>query len=162
MGLGGVVYAGIVVRRRQEAYRPVFEDWLFHIVLPLVAYATLAGSSLAAPSHVRGAVFGVAAASLLLLFVGMHNTWDAAAYHMRFTGRARDPTRVELRSRKRRPTSAALLKRTPRGLRLQHPLPVPGLASRPTRRGFESPDQAVFRVDDLTDVAETALGQDPF
>src|SRR3954465_8916805 len=31
VGLGGLVYTGIVVRRlrTQSAYRPVFEDWLF-------------------------------------------------------------------------------------------------------------------------------------
>src|SRR5438105_5975764 len=39
MGLGGVLYSGVVARRmrRQRAYRPVFEDWLFHVLLPLAA-----------------------------------------------------------------------------------------------------------------------------
>src|SRR5713226_9566028 len=32
IGLAGLVYAGIIVRRarRQTDYRPVFEDWLWH------------------------------------------------------------------------------------------------------------------------------------
>src|SRR5262245_12075685 len=49
MGLGGVVYAVIVIRRMraQAAYIPEFEDWLFHIVLPTGAYALLALSALA-------------------------------------------------------------------------------------------------------------------
>src|SRR6266566_616393 len=36
-GLVGVVYGVIVVRRarRQTGYRPVWEDWLWHAVLPL-------------------------------------------------------------------------------------------------------------------------------
>jgi hypothetical protein len=44
LGLAGVAYTMIVSRRmrKQAAYRPVFEDWLFHVGLPLAAYATLA------------------------------------------------------------------------------------------------------------------------
>src|SRR5262249_58005793 len=40
IGLYGVVYVAIVVRRmrRQTDYSPVFEDWLFHVLLPLAAY----------------------------------------------------------------------------------------------------------------------------
>src|SRR5258707_14983521 len=43
VGVGGIVYGLIVARRlrNQTAYRPVFEDWLFHLLLPLAAYATL-------------------------------------------------------------------------------------------------------------------------
>ena len=42
-GLGGVSYVLIVLRRvrRQRDYQPVLEDWLFHTVLPLVAYTAL-------------------------------------------------------------------------------------------------------------------------
>jgi hypothetical protein len=60
----------------------VFEDWLFHALLPLAAYATLALSALAAWSHARDALFGVGAAALLLLFIGIHNAWDSVAYHV--------------------------------------------------------------------------------
>jgi hypothetical protein len=40
LGLGGVVYVVVVGRRlrSQTAYRAVFEDWLFHVLLPLTAY----------------------------------------------------------------------------------------------------------------------------
>lgn len=64
MGFGGIVYAGVVVRRmrRQTAYTPVFEDWLFHLLLPVAAYATFAASALAAAVHTREALFGVAGA----------------------------------------------------------------------------------------------------
>jgi hypothetical protein len=68
--------------RTQDAYQPVFEDWLFHLVLPVAAYALLALSALAAPSHTREALFGVGAAVLLLLFIGIHNAWDAIAYQV--------------------------------------------------------------------------------
>ncbi len=68
--------------RAQATYRPVLEDWLFHCVLPLAAYAVLVLSAFAAPSHTREALFGVGAPALLLLFVSIHNAWDGIAYHV--------------------------------------------------------------------------------
>ncbi len=84
LGLSGIVYEIIVARRMrvQRVYKPVFEDWLFHVVLPLAAYATLAVMAFAAGSHLRGALFGIGAAAMLLLFVGIHNAWDAVTYHV--------------------------------------------------------------------------------
>ena len=84
VGLSGVVYAVIVARRLrvQAAYQPDFEDRLFHVLLPFAAYAMLAVSAYAAGAHGREALFGVGAAVLLLLFIGIHNTWDAVTYHV--------------------------------------------------------------------------------
>ncbi len=84
IGLTGVVYAITITRRmrKQTAYRPEFEDWLFHVLLPSAAYITLAASAWAARSHFRESLFGVGGASLLLLFVGIHNAWDAVTYHV--------------------------------------------------------------------------------
>ena len=84
VGLCGVVYVVIVARRMrvQSAYQPVFEDWLFHVLLPFAAYAVLAISAYAARSHARPALFLVGAAALLLLFIGIHNAWDAVTYHV--------------------------------------------------------------------------------
>ncbi len=82
VGFSGMAYTVIVIRRvrRQTAYQPVFEDWLFHVLLPLAAYVILAISAFAAPSHAFEALFGVGAATLLLLFIGIHNAWDSVAY----------------------------------------------------------------------------------
>jgi hypothetical protein len=84
VGLVGAVYTVIVTQRvrRQDAYRPELEDWLFHVLLPLACYAGLAASALAAWSDPRKALFGVGGAALLLLFVGIHNAWDNVAYHV--------------------------------------------------------------------------------
>ena len=84
VGVGGAVYAVVVSRRmrRQKAYRAVFEDWLFHVLLPLAAYAMLAGSAAAAYFHPRPASFVLGAAALLLLFIGIHNAWDSVTYHV--------------------------------------------------------------------------------
>jgi len=84
LGLGGVVYAVVTAQRmrRQGAYQPQFEDWLFHFGLPVAAYATLALSALATHACTRQALFAVGAAALLLLFTGIHNAWDAVSYYV--------------------------------------------------------------------------------
>ena len=84
IGLNGVLYSLVVARRMrtQTAYQPVFEDWLFHLVLPLAAYGILALSMLAAASRTRPGIFAIGGAALLLLFIGIHNTWDALSYHI--------------------------------------------------------------------------------
>ena len=82
MGLSGVVYIIIVARkmRVQTAYEPEFGDWLYYALLPLAAYAILALSAFTALSLTREALFGIGAAALLLLFIGIHNAWDSVTY----------------------------------------------------------------------------------
>jgi hypothetical protein len=89
-GISGAAYSGIVVRRmrKQSVYKPEFEDWLFHVVLSLAAYAILALSPFAARFHTRAVLFAVGAAALLLLFAGIHNAWDGVAYHVFVTMRS--------------------------------------------------------------------------
>ncbi|HUA64682.1 MAG TPA: hypothetical protein VME24_02470 [Alphaproteobacteria bacterium] len=96
LGFIGIVYSVIVIRRfgTQIVYTPVFEDWLFHALLPMAAYGMLAGSGCLVPSHPEIALFLVAAASLLLLFVGIHNAWDTVIYHT-FVRRARGQQKEE-------------------------------------------------------------------
>jgi len=91
MGFCGVVYTIIVARRMkvQTVYKPVFEDWLFHVLLPFGAYAILAFSAFIALSSARPALFIVGIGALLLLFAGIHNAWDAVTYHVS-TGRSRN------------------------------------------------------------------------
>jgi hypothetical protein len=80
----GVFYVVVVARRMrlQTEYKPMIEDWIFHALLPLASYAILGASALLAPAHEHEALFGVAAAALLLLFDGIHNAWDAVEYHV--------------------------------------------------------------------------------
>jgi hypothetical protein len=84
VGVAGVVYASITVwrMRTQTIYTPDIEDWSFHGFLPLIAYAVLAISSAAAFGREHTALFGVGAATLMLLFIGIHNAWDAVAYQV--------------------------------------------------------------------------------
>ena len=72
----------IVARRARPArLRPVFEDWLWHVMLPFVVLRGLTvGGPDARANAVTGALFVVAAATLLLLFIGIHNAWDTVTY----------------------------------------------------------------------------------
>ena len=83
-GLSGLLYEVFVTLRmqKQTAYRPVFEDWVFHSLLPLGAYLTLTITAFTAYSNSRQSLFFVAGAVLLLLFVGIHNAWDGITYHV--------------------------------------------------------------------------------
>jgi len=81
-GATGIVYVLIVARRTRHAhYQPVLEDWIWHIVLPLSAYTALFAAAvdlLVENSSVP--MFIVGGATLLLLFVGIHNAWDTVTY----------------------------------------------------------------------------------
>jgi len=81
-GALGIIYAGVVIRRthRQSGYQPVFEDWLWHTILPLVAYAGAMVAAIFLPRSPEPALFVIAAAALLLLFIGIHNSWDTVTY----------------------------------------------------------------------------------
>jgi hypothetical protein len=81
-GLVGMFYGVIVVRRakRQTGYVPVWEDWLWHAVLPLSAYIALFVSALLLRSYAQRVLFIIGGVSLLLLFIGIHNSWDTVTY----------------------------------------------------------------------------------
>jgi hypothetical protein len=80
-GLGGAIYVGIVLRRlrrvrQQTEYIPVLEDWLWHTVFPFVSYTALVVAAFLLPGYAAPALFVIAAATVLLLFIGIHNAWD--------------------------------------------------------------------------------------
>jgi len=81
-GFAGLLYLIVTFQRarRQTAYVPVVQDWLWHFVLPFLAYGTLAIAGFIATRHAGNALFAVAAATTLLLFVGIHNAWDTVTY----------------------------------------------------------------------------------
>ncbi|TMC87159.1 MAG: hypothetical protein E6J22_17900 [Chloroflexi bacterium] len=81
-GLGGVIYVVIVVRRarHQTDYQPVLEDWLWHTVFPLVSYTALLVAAIVLPGNPAPALFVIGAATVLLLFIGIHNAWDTVTY----------------------------------------------------------------------------------
>ena len=95
-GAGGVVYSAIVVRRahRQRGYTPVFEDWLWHTILPMHAYSTLLVTGALRGWSSTNALFVLGAAVLLLVFIGIHNAWDTVTFIMVERGAARQKREV--------------------------------------------------------------------
>ena len=81
-GVAGFAYMVIVVRHalRQTEYVPVLEDWIWHAVLPLTAYAAVAVSAITLTRRPELSLFIIGAAALLLLFIGIHNAWDTVTY----------------------------------------------------------------------------------
>jgi hypothetical protein len=82
VGLGGMVYSAIVFRRArlQSGYKPVLEDWLWHICFPLTAHSVIVASAIALYLGRAGALFAIGAACVCLLFIGIHNSWDTVVY----------------------------------------------------------------------------------
>src|SRR5574342_953389 len=85
--VGGTAIAGlalstwvVVQARRQSSYEPVLSDWIWHVAMPLVAYAAVAAAAGVLLRWPAVALDLVAAASLLLLFIGIRNAWDAAVW----------------------------------------------------------------------------------
>jgi len=95
-GLGGLGYAAIAIHRarRQTAYKPVWEDWICHAVLPCTAYTALAVAALLLRTTTQPALFVIGAAALALLLIGIHNAWDTVT-HVVVVGAHGDATKKE-------------------------------------------------------------------
>ena len=82
-GLAGLAYSAFIaanIPRMGKEYVPVFEDWLGNVILPGLSYATLVAAAALIWRWPGPALCGVAAAALLVLFVGIHNAWDIAVW----------------------------------------------------------------------------------
>jgi hypothetical protein len=91
-GLGGLIYQCTVagyLRTTGTEYVADGEDWTWHVILPMLAYATLAAAAYLIWRDPGLALAGVASASLGLLFIGIHNAWDIAVWMTVF--RKREP-----------------------------------------------------------------------
>lgn len=82
LGAFGLGYVSLVMHRarKQQDYKPVFEDWLWHTLLPYIAYVTVVIAGIAMHKRPDSALFGIAGGALLLLFIGIHNSWDTVTY----------------------------------------------------------------------------------
>jgi len=81
--IAGIVYVLIVLRRmlrQQAAYKPVLEDWVFHLVLPMTAYALLFVGAAGLSHDQSWALFLIGVVLFLLLSIGIHNAWDTVTY----------------------------------------------------------------------------------
>ena len=78
---------------KEMHYKPVLEDYIWHIALPSVAYVALFASGIAAYWHEVQALYIVALTALLLLLIGIHNACDAAVYIERYV---EEPRHIEI------------------------------------------------------------------
>lgn len=79
-GLGICARIALGLRHMPADYVPVWEDWLWNLVLPTLAYGSLLLAADLIWHHRVGSLYVVAAVSLLLLFIGIHNAWDIAVW----------------------------------------------------------------------------------
>lgn len=82
LGIAELIYSVFIgVRMRsQRAYKPVLQDWVYRLILPVAAQAVLVASAWATRSSLRKPLFGFATAALLFLFIGIQNAWDNVTY----------------------------------------------------------------------------------
>ena len=83
--IAGIIYVLVVLRRmlRQagaSGYKPVLEDWVFHIFLPMASYAMLFVAAAGLSHDQPWALFLIGAVMMLLLAIGIHNAWDTVTY----------------------------------------------------------------------------------
>ena len=56
------------------------EDWIWHMMLPFIAYGVIVAAAFELRRYVVMPLFAVAGAALILLCVGIHNAWDSVTY----------------------------------------------------------------------------------
>lgn len=82
IGFSGALYVLRVIFRanRLNTYEPDLEDWAWFGILPLLAYAAMTAASILLSWHTEAALFTLAAAVILLIFIGIRNAWDIVIY----------------------------------------------------------------------------------
>jgi hypothetical protein len=83
-GTAGVLYAAFIassIGRIKGEYVPVREDWIWNAILPAIAYGVLIACAFLLWRRPEQSMYGVAAASVLLMFIGIHNAWDVAVWN---------------------------------------------------------------------------------
>jgi hypothetical protein len=84
VGLAELVYIGTIaaaIHRMKGEYRPVLEDWIWNVLLPAFCFGGLLTMALLFSTWPKQCLYGVAAAIMLLMIVGIHNAWDIAVWN---------------------------------------------------------------------------------
>jgi hypothetical protein len=83
-GVAGLGYVGMIVtrmRRMDGAYVPVLEDWIWHAMVPALAYGSMLAVAMLVWRWPVPTLYVIAAAFLLLMIAGIHNAWDIAVWN---------------------------------------------------------------------------------
>jgi len=84
VGLAGLVYIASIaatIHRLKGAYTPVLEDWIWNVTLPALCFCVLLTMAFLFSIMPKQCPYGVAAAIMLLMIVGIHNAWDIAVWN---------------------------------------------------------------------------------
>ena len=81
-GFGMVLYQLVIMRRMQQMphYQSTLEDWLWYMVLPLLAHVSLIGAAFMLAKNPDLALFIVGLGMTVLLLVGIRNSWDNVTF----------------------------------------------------------------------------------
>ena len=88
-GLAGLIFGGLTAARLGRHlvdYVPVREDWIWNAILPTCAYGCLLISAVLVWYRPLPSLYAVAAVSMGLLFIGIHNAWDIAVWITLYKG----------------------------------------------------------------------------
>ena len=82
IGLYGVghILKVMFMTRRLQTYTPDLEDWTWFSILPFVSYAAIVAGAILLFSNPRTALFVVAGGIVLLLLIGIRNSWDVVTF----------------------------------------------------------------------------------
>ena len=83
-GFAGLIYVAVIavgIGRIAGDYIPVHEDWIWNAVLPAIAYGAFLAAAFLIRRQPEASMYGVAAVSVLLVFIGIHNAWDVAVWN---------------------------------------------------------------------------------
>jgi uncharacterized membrane protein len=83
-GVGGLIYCATLISRMvgfsAGVYKPFASDWVWNVVLPVLAYLALAVTGVMLTYNAAFSLYAVSGAVLLLLFIGIHNAWDVVVW----------------------------------------------------------------------------------
>jgi cytochrome bd-type quinol oxidase subunit 2 len=83
-GAAGIIYIAFIgasIGRVASDYVPVREDWIWNVILPAAVYGVLAACAVLIWRRPEETMYGIAAVSVLLMFIGIHNAWDIAVWN---------------------------------------------------------------------------------
>jgi hypothetical protein len=82
LGLVGMAYiCRLLIRQRSlTTYKPDLEDWTWFTAAPFVAYAAIMCGGIGLHLMPSKALFVVGGAVVLLIFIGIRNSWDVVTF----------------------------------------------------------------------------------
>jgi hypothetical protein len=81
LGLAYVGWVAASIARVAGTYAPIREDWIWNAILPGACYGVTLTAGISIWYRPAPSLYAVGAASLALIFIGLHNAWDVAVWN---------------------------------------------------------------------------------